>query len=60
MVREWKILFLLGKPLFEDSEQIDLEVSSLSSSSSDKRDPEDILDDNDLQDYLVRTVLILC
>lgn len=61
MVREWKILFLSGKPLIDDSEHIDLEDSSSSSSGgSDKRDPDDILDETDIQDYLVRTVLIFC
>ena len=61
MVREWKILFLSGKPLFDDTEHIDFEDSSSSSSDgSDKKEPDDILDETDIQDYLVRTVLIFC
>ena len=77
MIRDWKLLFLFNKPLYEDSDLVTAteeegekgegerekggegESASLQSTSTvdDKNaEADDILDDADLQEYLV----ILC
>jgi hypothetical protein len=57
LMRDWKVLFLTGKPLYEDyidGCNLDVESSMASGGSTeDKRDSEEVLDDVDIQEYLV-------
>jgi adenylate kinase family enzyme len=56
LMRDWKVLFLTGKPLYEDyidGCNLDVESSMASGGSTeDKRDSEEVLDDVDIQEYL--------
>ena len=60
LVRDWKTLFIAGRPLFEEEggtrEEGEGRLSSLSSSSGSKqgeRDKERLLDETDFHEYRV-------
>lgn len=54
-MHDWKILFLRGKPLYDD-EVLHEETSMIdysSSTSDNRKDSSEILEDADLKEYLV-------
>ena len=71
-VRDWKLLFLRGLPLYEgdtpseqkneeEEEQRKLSTSSSGSGSASGDTPSDVLDEADLNEYLVsRVILCFC
>ena len=60
MIRDWKILFLKGKPLYNDIIELmseDLAAADCSYSVAlVKKGRTEVLDETDLQDYMVRRV----
>ena len=55
MIRDWKLLFLKGKPLYDEVVYEEASIDHSSSISDNRKDSNEILEDADLKEYLVRS-----